>query len=381
MSDELVLFLILCLIYAADALMWVGRDSVAFVTWGGAEWKDKAVSRLFQTSEGGLLLLNPFPPLGKVVCCHLPPLSVSHKGICSLNCQILAHAGVPEHDIVVFFFKEISSIRTKGADLFVNAEQFCRFQNVQQAEKISRLLNSLLNTAEADRKIIIQQFWNEQFNIKDIKTKFEQGFHQMIYLKVLCNILFIYLFTMLLIFLLYLHIIEMLIPVAFLAFIIAVQISVIFYSLHRRIYPDASEDRISNLIKMILCPPSSIRACDLITENLPGNYNPLAVAHLLLSRERFRKFAVQTLRNLKYPPVDYFKDRPARRIIMWQNDMLLKTASGCLRAAGYIRKELLSPPVPNDAGVRFYCPRCLCQFTKAQGSCPDCPGVKLLELH
>jgi hypothetical protein len=37
---------------------------------------------------------------------------------------------------------------------------------------------------------------------------------------------------------------------------------------------------------MILCPPVSIRACDLIGANLVAHYSPFVVGHRFLSSER-----------------------------------------------------------------------------------------------
>lgn len=381
MNDELVLFAILCIIYVTDCFLWVGKFSLSFVTWVGRQWKDKVTSQIFRTSKGGILLLNPFPPLGKVVCCHLPPLSIAPTGICSLNCQALTYDSALEHDVVAVPFKEINSIRTSGLDIFVNEERFCRFRDVRQTERVYVLLNSLLNTTEANRETIIRKFWDEQFDFEGVRTRFKKVVHEMAFLRVLCNALFVYLFALAPALVLYFRMTVMLIPIAFGMLVIAIQISIEFYVLHRKLYPDANEDRISNLIKMILCPPVSIRACDLITEHLLGNFNPLVVGHLLLSGDRFRDFASRTLRNLKYPPEGYFTDRRAKRITVWQNHILLRIASGYLRNVPKMGGDFLRPPLPNDSTVHVYCPRCLCQFIQVEGDCPDCPGVKLLPFH
>lgn len=383
MSDELFLFLILCLIYVTDCLLWVSKYSVAFVTWINRQWKDKVTSRIFRTSKGGLLLLNPFPPLGKVFCCHLLPISISPVGICSLNNQILTHREFPEFnfDVSCFNFKEISNVTTDGRKLIVNAAQFCRFWDAQQAERVCALLKTLITTPETSRETIIKQFWNEQFNLEAAKKRYEDALHQMTSLRFLCNILFVYLFIIAPVVVLYRRMTSILIAIAFVMFVIAFQITIEFYILHKRTYPDLKEDRISSLIKMILCPPVSIRACDLITEHLLGNYNSLVVANLLLSDDQFKNFAISTLRNLKYPPFNDFMEERVCEISNWQNHTLLKIATGYLHNASYSSEKLLYPPIPNDPSVRAYCPRCLCQFTQKEGNCPDCLGVKILPFN
>jgi hypothetical protein len=378
MSNELALFAVLCLIYVTDCVLWIGKQSFVFVTWVGRQWREMAASQVFRISEGGILLLNPFPPLGGVICCHLPPLSISPAGICSLNSQALTDSGYPEQNVVAAPFEEISSIRVGGRDVLVNEERFCRCSDTQQANRISSLINALLDATAEEREITIQQFWDEQFDYRAARARFEQAVHQMTPLRMLCNILFVHLFALAPALVLYFGMTGMLIPLALGMLAIAVQISVGFYRLHKRLYPAEGEERISNLIKMILCPPTSLRACDLLTEGLLSNYNPLVVGHLLLSDNQYREFSIRTLRNLKYPPVDHSADRRTYEISRWQNQTLLRKASDYLREMANLQEELLFPPLPNEPDVRAYCPRCLSQFIREEGNCSDCPGVKLI---
>jgi len=377
-SDELLLFGILCLIYVTDCFVWIGRHSLAFVTWNGRQWRDKAPSQIIKTSKGGLLLTNPFTPLGKIICCHLPPLSISPKGISSLNCQALTHNDVPEKEIASILFKDISDIKVDGRDILINDSRFIRLRDDQGAEKLGVTLKSLHDTTITNREKIIHKFWDRQFDFDRAKETVNQIAKKMPYLRFLCNSLFLFLFILAPFFILYLQMTGMLIPIAVGMLVLAIQISIGFYILHKKYFPHAKEDRISNLIKMILCPPVSIRACDLITENLLGNYNPIIVGHLLLSRSQFRQFIERTVRNLYYPPLEYFTDRRADEISNWQNQFLLKKMMDYIRDVAKIEDNLLSLPQVNDPSVHSYCPRCLSQFTQEAGNCPDCPGVKLV---
>ncbi len=337
-----------------------------------------APNRVFRISNGGILLLNPFPPLGEVICCPLPPLSISPAGINSFNCQALTGCEYPEQSLVAAPFEAIRSIGVSGRYVLVNEERFCRCSDTHQADRIRALTRALLDATAEERNAIIQQFWDEQFDYKAARARYEQTVHLMKPLRGLCNILFVLLFALAPALVLYFRMTGMLIPLALGMFAIAVQISVGFYRLHKRLYPAASEERISHLIKMILCPPTSLRACDLLTESLLSNYNPLVVGHLLLSGDRYREFSIRTLRNLKYPPVDHSADRRTSEISRWQSQTLLRKASNFLGEMAMVQEELLCPPLPNEPNVRAYCPRCLAQFTREEGHCSDCPGVTLL---
>jgi len=64
---------------------------------------------------------------------------------------------------------------------------------------------------------------------------------------------------------------RLIIPVGIMIVIFATQISIMFYRGHKTLYPHDTQERIENVIKMVLCPPVSIRATDLLTKNLLRN--------------------------------------------------------------------------------------------------------------
>ena len=377
MTDELILFLVLCMIYFSDCLLFVRNSTITFVLWSGKHWVHNFSGRLIRTVKGRVVLLNPFPPLGKVFCCRLIPLSISPKGVCSFNYQTLVHDEESEHEVVYVLFSEIEDIRTDNRDLFINDERFCRFTDERTAIKLRDFMDRLHNSIEEKREEIIIEFWKGQFDYDAMKKRFEQIKKKLSALRFLCNALFIYLFVIAPIFVLYFRLTRMLIPIAIGMLIIAIQVAISFFILHKKIYPDRAEERISNLIKMIMCPPVSIRACDLITANLLENYNPVAVGHLFLPPGEYKKFAERTLRNFKYPPVGYITGIPANEISIYQNQIFLRLTSDYIREVANIGEDLLYQPVPNDISVHSFCPRCLSQFTKEAGNCPDCPGLKL----
>jgi hypothetical protein len=378
MSDELALFAVLCLIYGADCFLWVGKHSLAFTTWMGRQWRDRAGDQHFRTSEGGILLLNPLPPLGGVICCHLLPLSLSPEGVCSLNCQTLTHAVELQQDILAVPFEAIYNLTARGRNVLINDERLCRCRDTREADRVCSLLNALRDASTEKRAAIIHRFWEEQFDYEAANTRLRQAVQQMGSLRALCNTLSVLLFIVAPVLVLYFGLTGMLIPIALGMFVLATAISAGFYARHRRFFPVAGDDRISNLIKMIMCPPVAIRACDLITESLLSHFNPLVVGQLLLDGDRYRDFAVRTLRNLQHPLLDSSTDRRALEICGWQNRLLLHTAFAYLREVAHLKENLLAPPLPDDAEVRAYCPRCLVQFSQEAGACSDCPGVKLL---
>ena len=379
MSDELALFSVVGLIYLADCFLWVGKQSMAFVAWAGNRWAVKIGSRFIRTAQGGLLFLNPLPPLGKILVCHLPPFSISPDGICSINGQTIIEAGPRDDDVTAVEFDEIESIEIKGRDLLVNDASFCRCKDTRQAESARSLIKSVREVAPDDRASVIERFWDAQFDVEAAAARLEES-KKTIYLRVLCNILFIYLYILAPAAILYFQRPGLLIPLAAGMVVLAVGIAVEFFLQHKKIHPSSVEERITSLVKMLLCPPVSVRACDLVTESIPGDFNPITVGSLILRKHRFEDFAAVTLRNLKYPPIDHLENSHGKKIIQWQNTILMEKASDRISDLALQQNTWFEPPQPNDQDVMSYCPRCLCQFTEENDLCPDCLGVHPLPL-
>ena len=89
MSEAQTLLLILILLYLTECLIWVKRESVAFVSRFGGRWRLTVPPSWFGNAKGGILFLNPLPPVGRVFLSHLSPISISPSGICAYNLQTL----------------------------------------------------------------------------------------------------------------------------------------------------------------------------------------------------------------------------------------------------------------------------------------------------
>jgi len=82
------LLLVLILLYLSECLIWVKRESVAFVS-APRRWHLTKPSSWLGNARGGILFLNPLPPSGRVFLSHLSPVSISPSGVCALNVQTL----------------------------------------------------------------------------------------------------------------------------------------------------------------------------------------------------------------------------------------------------------------------------------------------------
>lgn len=189
-------------------------------------------------------------------------------------------------------------------------------------------------------------------------------------LRVLCNLLFVYLFVV--------------VPGAMLAWSLAtlwpvllsvlvalvVPIAAEYRDLHAWLWPAERAERRSELFHMALYAPAAMRAHDRLAQRLCAPYHPLAVAILLCSPEVFRAFAARTVRHLQHP-LAAESPPPGSPVEM-------AAVTQLLRRAGLTVPELLRPPARPDASSRSFCPRCEVAYALAGGTCADCQGVVLV---
>ena len=373
MSDEWALFAVLGLVYLTDCFCWAGASTVAFVGAVGGRRARKMRGHLLQTGEGGLVFLNPLPPLGMFFCCRLFPLVVSPRGFSTQQASgsLSRETGA---SVTTVPWSERLTFEARNRDVILDGKRLLRCDDVRQAREVGTLLNQLRAAPQDARFLLIDRFWTGRFDRESARARLDSATSRMRGLRLACIGLFVLLFVVAPTVVLYVGRVDMLVPLGLAALAIVAWIAIRFNAVFKSCFPEDGDERVTHLIKMVLCPPASIRACDRVTENLLGEYHPLVVAHLLMRPERFKALAAETLRFLRFPIVPSLEAGYAEPIA-WQNDILLRKAEQFLQMIGLRTIDLLAPPDPHAPDVQAYCPRCLEQFMEAAGECPDCVGV------
>jgi hypothetical protein len=376
MSDGQTLLLLLALLYLSDCFLWVRKQSVAFVSPWCRRWRIAALNSSFANGRGGLLFMNPLPPLGCVFLSHLSPISVSPFGICAFNLQALPSVGRPAQTGRSLAFSEITDSSNDGAYLLVNKQRFTKCATAKQARAISELLNAAIGASPAARERLVRKYIAKQFAADEAAAVLQEANAAIKPIRRMCSILFLFLFVATPILVSVLGLI-LLIPVAIVMIVLAVEISIRFYGAHKKLYPRESQERIEGVVKMILCPPVAIRATDLLTRNLLSEYSPVVVA-ALLSGPGAQQFVRAFMLDLQHPLRHEVSDETAAEILVWAASEQLQRGLEYFKRSGYSAPDvLLAPPEPGEDSIS-YCPRCGCQFVVSSGACPDCPGVRLV---
>jgi hypothetical protein len=373
MSEGYALFLLLCLLYLSECFLFVRKRSIAFVSPWCGRWKAAVPSVFLGGSRGSVICLNPFFPLGRVYVCHLSPISISPEGVCAFNLQSILKAGRPDEPARALTFDEIRDCTAEGKSLYINRARFVECGDVEQSRALANLINGVAAASPGQRENLIERHLAGRFDGDAAADRLQSQRSRLWLIGTLGSLFFVFLFVLAPVLTLYRGLEPLIIPIALTMVAFAGAIAALFFPVHRHLYPQSREDRLTHLAKMVLCPPGAIRAPDLLTAGLMAHYDPALVASLLHSTDT-EAFVESYVRDLRFPIKDELTDPLSLQIVRWYRARLLDGIKGRLQEfVG--QKTFAGPDVAEEGGS--YCPRCLGQFQIDRGECADCPGVSL----
>jgi len=370
-GEAQTLLLILILLYLSECLIWVKRESVAFVSAWGSRWRLSVPPSWMGNASGGILILNPLPPSGRVFLSHLSPVSISPDGICAFNLQTLpSETHSPDQSGQFLPFNEIKDSRSDGSYLVINQERFTKCATTKQAHALAKLIAAMAKASASKRENMARTWVVKQFAADDAAALLKESAPLIEPIQQMGVILFLFLFVFTPSLAFTFGSTPLIIPVAAVMVALAVEIAIMFHRAHKKLYPAESSERLESLVKMILCPPVSIRAADILTRNLLAQYSPIVLANVLPGSGE-QQFVRGVILDLKHPLRHEVSDADAEKTIEWTAKEQL---NACLR---YLTPEELLAPTQREENSIAYCPRCRCQYVVTDGECPDCPGVEL----
>ncbi len=374
-SDGQTLLFILVLLYLTECLVWVKKQSVAFVSATGRRWRLATPKSWLGNANGAMLLLSPLPPPGEIVLSHLLPVSISPSGVCAFNSQVLPWGSRPATQTGEFVpFSSITKAGSDGAYLLLNGEKFAKCATPNQAKALASVIKSAAEAKVSRRESIVRSWMAKQFDARAAEKLWRESQEEIGSLQGVCTLLFLFLFVAMPIIVTIFGLQELIIPSGAVMVALAVLIGVMFFRLHRKLFPAETQERFENMAKMILCPPVSMRAADILTRNLLAEFSPIVVASVL-GRAKETQFVRAFVLDLKHPLKHEVTDAKALETIEWATAEQLKASLAYVERSG--DASLLGPDEREGDSIA-YCPRCGVQFVVRDGECPDCPGVELV---
>ena len=363
------LLFVLVLLYLSECLIWVRRESVAFVSAWGRNWRLARPSSWLGNARGGILLLNPVPPAGRLFLSQLSPVSISPSGVCAFNLQTLpSEARSPSQTGEFQPFSKIKEAGIDGSYLTINNQRFVKCTTAQEARTLAESISAMAKASPSKREGMARNWIAKQFSTKDAETRLKESGALIEPIQSLSLILFLFLFVFTPVLGSFFGLMTLVIPVAVVMVSLAVMIAIMFHRVHKKLYPAESSERLESLVKMILCPPVAIRAADVLTRNLLADFSPIVLATVLPGSGE-QHFVRGVVLDLKYPLGHDLSDANAVETITWAANERLSVFEH------YLKPQELLLPAQREENSISYCPRCLCQFVVEVEECSDCPGV------
>jgi len=377
MSEGQTLYLVLSFLYLSECLLWIGKRTVLFFS----RWRGRGgvlfAGEIFGNVDGSVLLLNPLPFLRSNFLGYWMPISISPSGVCAFTLQAFPERFRPFQSGTVLVYEEISESRPEGKHLLINGSRFAKCCSAEQAKSISELISRVSSEPMKKREKLIREFWELQFTKEKALKHFAKVSDLADGMRWGGSAFFIFLYVIIPIMVSAYGLTRLIIPVAVVMLLSALLISVQYFINHKTIFPAQSHERLSNVVKMILCPPVAIRAADLLTLKAMSRFHPLLLANILLGSHSI-EFERAVISDLKHPIRHDLTDSRAQSIVSWHASCELDICRKFFKEQySETLEEFLTPPAW-DGISSAYCPRCSCQFAMRSGECPDCPGVELL---
>lgn len=380
MSDLQLLFLVLVLFYGWECACWLRRGSVAIRTWLGRRWQMAQPGTLLGNQRGGFLFAAPLPPLGTLFTASQFPLSLSPDAVLVYVATTMNRDWRPTQSAVFLPFDALRDVWAKGKKVIARGELLWSAPTLSLARHMTETLKHLAALPMAQREKAIHEFLRAGLDTGKIEHRWREFRQLSGKLRVLGNVLFLYLFGLapLLIWNLGLKLTW---PGLLLGlFALTITTAVVFHRAHKRLYPPAEDERFTHTLTIALSPPNAVRACDALSRPLFETFHPLALAKVFLPADRFRQFARAVLLDIRHPalPVCPGNDPAVCATELFARSALWQAVEQLLKRNGIDPDELCRPPATADESCRAYCPRCGAQFTTADAKCADCGGLKLV---
>ncbi|HEU4340643.1 MAG TPA: hypothetical protein VFU31_03650 [Candidatus Binatia bacterium] len=275
-------------------------------------------------------------------------------------------------------FDEINCCSAEGKSLIINQAQSVNCGSFDQARSICNLINAAVPISRVERKRLVGSFIARRFARDQAGRRLNAAAGRLKVIRIACSVFFLFLFVIVPLVVIFsgYGLNHLIIPIALIMIGLTVPISVLYYFAHKELYPDLKEERVTNLVKMALCPPGAIRAADLLAADVVASFDPVVIASLL-GPNGMDKFVASYSRDLKFPIKHELSEPRSLEITEWYNNALLEcTVQYLAQMDNGHWKNLFAAP-PRDEGSLSYCPRCQSQFNIVDADCPDCRGIAL----
>ena len=376
MTEGQILYFISLLIYLSECFLWIRRRTVLFTIPWCCRWKVVKFNQLTGNENGSFVILNPFLPLGNTFSASYEPVSISPFGICDFNLHVAGSDYRSLQSGNFIFFDQIKEVKNIERFIYINGSLFTKFDNIAQAERLTKHLNTLRSESIEKREKISRENLEAELSIENMTAKYEPIKNAINEIRLSGMFLFSYIFIIVPVLVQFFGLNRLLVPTIIMMIFMAIFISIQYFIAHKQLYPLKLSDRIINITKMILCPPVAIRASDLLTINAFSDYNPTAIGAFLLG-PKAKNFILTWIKDLQFPISHVHSNIETCSIAEWYAQVQIEYLLALAKTEFQIKPEEIFSAPAWDGLSHSYCPRCDIQINMNSVECPDCPGITL----
>lgn len=381
MSATTELLAILSALYLYECLQIVPLASVAFQALWPGRFQRLRPSALGLLKGRAMLLGMPLPPLGTLHVTEHWPLALGPEGVAlereASGKGLGKDEGQEAGTGTAVSWDALGPVKVDGAVVHVGSLPPLRMASEGGARAFAAFLRETGACKEKERGARIERALAGRFDVAAVRERRRQYRRSTWALRLCTNLLFLTIF-------------------AGVPFIVFTELGTRWYAilgvalaawlltpwfLRRALkacFARADWPPMSRQVALLVSPVSAIRAPDLVAQHLLAEFDPLAVAAVLLGRERFAELVREELAELLYgiPTPGEVEDETRR----WFHERRRRAVQRLAKEQGVDLEGLFQPPPREDEGCRTFCPRCRAQYVLTEGVCASCQDLRLLPL-
>jgi hypothetical protein len=374
MSDEQTLLAVIAVIYLADCLFWIPHNGLGFTHWLGKVWNIRGPSTILGNDRGALGLANPLPPLGIATRGIGWPISISERGIFSYTSAAINPSGRLTQKAAFWEWSRIEKIERDDKKILINGEHFAKGVTEYAARWIASEIARLHKLSEKKRPAEIESLIARTCDPAEVTRRVQQFAKETWLLKYVANWLFVFLFGACPYLVWKVGMVASIWSMVAGIYAQTLLIALLFWRLHRKIYPADSAQIFKPFLTMLLAAPSAIRAQDILGRPLLESFHPLAIAKALCTPKQFEELAAPVFRDLHFPRLPIVPAHANEAATNCESAFREMVIQSLRRKASVDDAKFLRAPEKTETVHTSFCPRCQQQFTDAGTTCPDCGG-------
>lgn len=373
-----MLYLVLALIYGWECSCWVQRGSLLFISWFGRSWRPAHPSTLLGNQRGGFRFAPFLPPLGTVLQAVQFPLSLDADAVLGFVAPAINPGGRATQTGLLIRFTDIQSTIARGRRVYVNDKLLVRAGSKRQATSLAQKIQAMKKGSRKEREKALVELGH--LDTTGIEKRWKQFQESTRSLRLLCNLLFLYLFLAAPVIIWQFGLEHNWVPLLIGLLGMTSGCSLLFRQAHLALFPGPDEERFTHTLTILLSPATAIRASDILSRPLLEEFHPLTLSRVLCTAGQFVEFAQFCLREARHPAKPWCPnpDPAASQVESRARERLRSSIEQFIKSSGLDPAKLDGPPERSDASCMYYCPRCLTQFTAGSGVCEDCGGLELV---